>query len=269
MAVFAPDLPPFHQKQGVVVELLGQTKNGPRIAVRIDGMCPPRGGGDLAFPPTVLRKTVEASAASSFAIGDRVMICTPELGAFDGKCATVVVLTGETKNGSPRVGVRVDGMPHSGEDELGFPPSKLVKVAPGQGGGGGSPRSGRRSPTSSARKEKWAELEAEGPEGAVGAVKAHPGKDAKLTGMARLSFTEDLGGAPVEDKNRRALTFFAVGERVSIRAPELTNFHGKKGVVVQLVGETKNGPRIAVRLDGAGAGGADIAFPPAVLWKDF
>merc|ERR550514_2049512 len=56
-----PSLEEFHDREGTVVEDLGKTKNGPRVAVHMDGM---EEGREVAFPPGVLARVLKPSATS-------------------------------------------------------------------------------------------------------------------------------------------------------------------------------------------------------------
>merc|ERR550514_2231684 len=123
----------FHDREGTVVEDLGQTKNGPRVAVHMDGM---EEGRDVAFPPGVLARVLKPSATSMRAsftdlggvlppeaksaeppplgwvvAGDRVRVSVPgmpNMEEFHDREGTVVEDLGQTKNG-PRVAVHMDG----------------------------------------------------------------------------------------------------------------------------------------------------------------
>lgn len=181
-----------------------------------------------------------ANAPADFSVwlmaGDKVRIQMPSMEKFHMKEGVVVEDMGQTKNG-PRVAVHLNDM-DAGSD-VAFPPGVLARVPP--------------------TKEEMLKAHLEAEEKAKQAA-------AKPALHMRGSFTE-LGGVMPEGSTGMEVSWVMPGDRVRAQVPSLEKFHGKEGVVVENLGQTKNGPRVAVRLDEAwnDNGDKEVAFPPGVL----
>lgn len=234
----------------------------------------------LSFTQDLGGLMTDAALASKDAVpfrpGDLVVVEAPELPRFHGKQGKVVEDLGKTKNG-PRVEVQLDGV----SSHVCFPPGFLLRSDDVEGEAepllmqeapaeltvsaalaSGSPaRSVRRFSLVPDAVQVAPRTSVEIPAGQAFEGDPAAGRATKT----RLSFTQDLGGTTAD----AALASkdgvpFRPNDLVVVEAPELPRFHGKPGKVVQDLGETKNGPRVEVQLDGVEP---HVCLPPGFLLR--
>lgn len=251
--VDAPKLEKQHGKQGTIIEDLGETPNGLRIAVKLDG-----DEEELQLPPQVLVRIAkpvdtedgigaEVEAVSS---GKEVSNASMRGDRMSG-CLEFIKLGEEeaTLESSEK-----EEEPKSTEAAKGDAPPKAPATENAEAGGSSNPVNAPAPETVA--------------EGVI--VETNEEKDTtkekKAPAKTRLSFTADLGGINaglvVAVRPEAFADTYAKGDRVEIDAPQLEQQHGKQGTIIEDLGETPNGLRIAIKLDGEEE---EIQLPPQLL----